>query len=393
MKRGRIWYVRLQRNGKDYWKSTKTEKVTLAREIRDQILAGIKAEQEKEGIPPEQRLTFKQFVKKWEEIKTGSVKASTMSRYKNIITCFLEPQFGDKPFSDITTQELVEFASERMRQVAAPKTAINQIALLKMMFREARRWGYLKTDPAVELQRPKNQDHEIDILTPTELTLLLRNTQDHYRTAFRTAIMTGVRAGELWALQWPDFQPATRQLFVRRTVWGGQFQTPKTKNSRRAIDLTDELVHELKVWKLRCPPNEHNLMFPSSEGSITQHDNMMKRVFIPALKRAGFRQVSFHSLRHSNASIRIKKGQNLKYLSKQMGHSSVAFTLDIYGHLFQDDQEFLRKQAVLLAGALPAAAKGKTKSDSSKTVAKTVAVPKKRVTRDAQPLEIFGSGG
>jgi hypothetical protein len=142
-----------------------------------------------------------------------------------------------------------------------------------------------------------------------------------------------------------------------------------------------------------CPPNEHNLMFPSPEGSITQHDNMMKRVFIPALKRAGLRQVSFHSLRHSNASIRIKKGQNLKYLSKQLGHSSVAFTLDVYRHLFEDDQEFLRKQAGLLAGVLPVKAKEETKSGSSKTVAKTVAVSKKRVANDSQPLEIFGSGG
>ncbi len=316
-----------------------------------------------------------------------------MSRYKNIITCFLDPKFGDTLLSDITTLELVEFASERMRQAAAPKTAINQIALIKMMFREAKRWGYLKTDPAADLQRPRNHHHEINILTPAELSLLVDNTEDHYRMAFRTAIMTGVRAGELWGFQWLDFQPATKQLFVRRTVWNGQFQTPKTKNARRAVDLTNELVHELKVWKLRCPPNENNLMFPSPEGSITQHDNMMKRVFIPALKRAGLRQVSFHSLRHSNASVRIKNGQNLKYLSKQMGHSSVAFTLDVYGHLFEDDQKFLREQASLLAGVLTTQTKRKTKSDSSKTVAKTVAVQKKGSRVCAQPLESIGSGG
>jgi len=110
-------------------------------------------------------------------------------------------------------------------------------------------------------------------------------------------------------------------------------------------------------------------MFPSPEGSITQHDNMMKRVFIPALKKAGLRQVSFHSLRHSNVTIRIKKGQNLKYLSKQMGHSSVAFTIDVYGHLFGDDQHFLREQAGLFAGALTPKFKEVTKSNSGKTVA------------------------
>jgi hypothetical protein len=69
-----------------------------------------------------------------------------------------------------------------------------------------------------------------------------------------------------------------------------------------------------------------------------------------------------------------------------VGHSSVAFTLDIYGHLFEDDQEFLREQAGLLAGALPAQAKRGKKSDSSKTAAKPVAVQKKGVTPfDATP--------
>ena len=72
-KRGPIWYVRLQRNGKDYWKSTKTRKVTLAREIRDKILTGIKAEQEKAAASPRQTLTFKQFTEKWEQNKTSDV--------------------------------------------------------------------------------------------------------------------------------------------------------------------------------------------------------------------------------------------------------------------------------------------------------------------------------
>jgi len=351
----------------------------LARRIRDDILEGIKAEQEKSQEPPEQKLTFKQFAEKWEQVKTTNVKPSTMSRYKNVITRLFNPQFGEKLLAEIKTQELVEFFAGRRKEVGAPKTAINEIALMKMMFHEAKKWGYLTSNPAAELERPRNRDHEIKILTPAELSLLVANTEDHYRTAFRTAIMTGIRAGELWALQWPDFQPATRQLFVRRTVWNGEFQAPKTKNAKRAIDLTNEMVHELKVWKLRCPPNPHNLLFPSPEGSITQHDNMMKRVFIPALQRAGLRQVSFHSLRHSNASIRIRKGQNLKYLSKQMGHSSVAFTLDVYGHLFTDDQEFLQEQAGLLAGALPAQTGTTTKRHSSKSSSKS----KKGVTANS----------
>ncbi len=107
------------------------------------------------------------------------------------------------------------------------------------------------------------------------------------------------------------------------------------------------LVGELKKWKLACPVNEYDVIFPSTEGKLSQHDNVVKRHYNSSLRRAGLRHVSFHSLRHTNASMRIFAGQNIKYLSTQLGHSSIKITLDIYGHLF-NDAEFNRQQADLL---------------------------------------------
>lgn len=77
------------------------------------------------------------------------------------------------------------------------------------------------------------------------------------------------------------------------------------------------------------------------------HTNVMNRFFYPALRRAGLRQVSFHSIRHSNASIRIQAGQNIKYIQTQLGDASINMTMDVYGHLF-NDLDFNRKQVDLL---------------------------------------------
>ena len=107
------------------------------------------------------------------------------------------------------------------------------------------------------------------------------------------------------------------------------------------------LIQELKIWKLACPINEHDLVFPSPEGKLSLHDNVVKRYFNQALRMAGLRRVSFHSLRHSNASMRIQAGQNIKYIQSQMGHASINITLDIYGHLF-NDANFNRQQVELL---------------------------------------------
>lgn len=135
-----------------------------------------------------------------------------------------------------------------------------------------------------------------------------------------------------------------------RSLWKGQFQTPKSKASIRKIDIPDTLIYELRRWKLACPANDHDLVFPSAEGKASCHDNVVKRHFNPALKKAGLDHVSFHSLRHTNASMRIQAGQNIKYIQAHLGHASIMITLDTYGHLFEDSN-FNRKQVELFETA------------------------------------------
>ena len=100
--------------------------------------------------------------------------------------------------------------------------------------------------------------------------------------------------------------------------------------------LLPQLLDELKHWKTICSENTDNLVFPSPEGSASIHENVMKRYFNPTLKQAGVRRVSFHRLRHTNASIRIEAGQNIKYVQLQLGHASIQTTLDRYGHLIRE---------------------------------------------------------
>lgn len=224
---------------------------------------------------------------------------------------------------------------------------LNEVVILKQMFKHAHKWGYTRNNPGEHLERPKVIKPEIEILEPGEVKLMLENASELYRTAFLTAVLTGVRAGELWALQWGDLDWNGKRLYIRRSVWKGTFQTPKSQKAIRKIDLPDSLIPELRKWKLRCPISEEDLMFPSAEGNVTDHDNARNRHFAAALRKAKLRHVSFHSLRHTNASMRILAGQNIKYISTQLGHASVKITLDTYGHLFEDD-DFNRQQVGLL---------------------------------------------
>jgi integrase len=340
-KKGKTYYAVIALNGRRKWFRGPTKKD--AQRSLTEKLNEIDNKTYRE-IP---EISFNDFSELWlRDYAEVSVKPSTLTGYKDIIKRLLKPSIGNCNLTDITTGQLQAYVADRKKSVSG-KTVCNEIVVIKEIFKHASRWGYLRINPAEYVERPKTTKPEIEILTPEEVEKFLSKADNHYRVAFLTDVLTGLRAGELWGLKWIDIDWNSKQIHVRRSLWKGQFQTPKSKYSIRKADIPDSLIQELKRWKLSCPVNEHDVVFPSPEGKLSQHDNTVKRYFNRALREAGLRQVSFHSLRHSNASIRIASGQNIKYIQSQLGHASINITLDIYGHLF-NDANFNRHQVELL---------------------------------------------
>jgi integrase len=355
-KKGKIFYAVVALGRKRKWFRAGPE-IADARRVLAEKLAEIRKGTFKETP----RATFRQFSEIWlRKYAEINVKPSTLLTYQDVIRRLLIPSWGRLPLSSLTPLHFQEFVSERFKAVK-PKTVLNEVQLVKAIFKRAVIWGYLEANPAEHLERPKAVRPEIEILNPDEMEKLLAHSTRHYRTAFLTAVLTGLRAGELWALQWQDVDWSSLKIFVRRSLWKGKFQTPKSKYSVRKVDIPEHLAQELKRWKLLSPKNEHDLVFPDPRGKPISHGGIVKRHFEPALKRAGLRHVSFHSLRHTNASIRIASGQNIKYIQHQLGHSSIKITLDVYGHLFVDP-DFNRRQVRLLESSL-----GSVRSSDVKT--------------------------
>src|SRR5262249_22685185 len=109
------------------------------------------------------------------------------------------------------------------------------------------------------------------------------------------------------------------------------FKEPKRPSSRRTIAIAPELLHELKVWKLKCPPSERDLVLPRSDGKP------MCRVVIQdaldrAIAKAQIKRLTHHQLRHSFASNLIASGADIGEVAKLMGHKKVSTTLNTYTH-------------------------------------------------------------
>ena len=146
-------------------------------------------------------------------------------------------------------------------------------------------------------------------------------------------VLTGMRRGELLGVQWEDVDLEGHRIFVRRALWRAKFVTPKSRRSRRTIDLAPTLQSALARLRSRF---QGGLVFCRADGKPIEPDNFIKREWARALRRANLRRIRSHDLRHTYASLLIAQGAHPKYIQAQLGHASIQTTLDRYGHLMPD---------------------------------------------------------
>ena len=312
-------------------------------------------------------ITFRQFATEWAGGLGSNLKPSTAAVYRSAIHKNLLPAFGASPITAITVSEINAFivhCETRPTHPLKAKTIQNLLTLLHKLFEDARELGYVVANPLTKsraLRRPRtvhadDHDGEVDVLEPGEISALLDAVDPYYRPFYQTAVSTGMRLGELLGLRWGDLDEPNRQIRVRRSLWKRQFVVPKSKKSKRAIDVGDQLIGALRAAERERygdtgAPLESPL-FTTPDGDLIDADHLRRRIWAPALRAAKLRAVTMHSLRHSFASLLIAQGENPKYISAQMGHSSITITMDRYGHLFPNTK---RTAAAKLEAQLDAA--------------------------------------
>jgi integrase len=248
------------------------------------------------------------FATKWQEDylavqqKLGRLKPSTASSYQSNLAKHILPFLGAMHLRDVTLPHVREFIKALLAKDLAPKTIGNVILILKEIFKHAIQWGYLESNPVQYVELPRGEEKEMEVLTPEEVRRLLEAQEEPLRTLLLTAVLTGMRQGELFGLQWSDVDLEGHRIHVRRSLWHGELGTPKSKGSRRAIDLPPTLEDALKCLSAR---RRSEFVFCSRDGTPMDADNFRHREFPRALRRAGLRRIRFHDLRHTYASLLI----------------------------------------------------------------------------------------
>lgn len=299
-KRGNKWYVRWRDpSGMQHKKSAGSKKrdaVAFLAKIQASMLDGTYINVEK--------ITFSSYAELWmENYATIHTKPSTLYNYRSMLDSSLIPYFQDMPLTHVTTAEVQKYLSHKLSTGVKPATATKSLTLLKGMFNQAVEWGYLKINPAIPVKPPRKVLAQVEPMTTEQIKDFLGVFDGQWYAFFFTLIFTGMRLGEIRALQWNDIDWDNHSVRVRRSIWRGEFQEPKTKKGMRNIGMSPKLAEVLQEHRKTCPPSQYDLVFCNEKGEPLDDSNIRKRVFKPALKLAGIEDKRIHDLRHTHATI------------------------------------------------------------------------------------------
>jgi len=280
-----------------------------------------------------------------------NVKESTRYTWNSVIQKWILPFFKDRVLEDIEPSEIGDFMSKLKSKKLAIKYQRNIYSILKLMLDVARENGFMRANPIrPKIHRPKNERKEKPTFSVEQAKSILSAVDTVYRAALVTLALTGIRAGELLGLRWFNIDLLRRRITITHSLWRGKLQTTKTEASDRTLALPELLVKTLidhrRVSNFTKP---EDFVFCQGDGRPMDPDSLRRYGIYPALEAAGVpyrkRASGCHAFRHLVGSVIHRETGSIKLAQKQLGHSSISTTGDIYTHV--DDDEMAQVASVL----------------------------------------------
>jgi integrase len=271
----------------------------------------------------------------------------TLERYQELAARQVLPHLGSMPLQKLKPEHLSTWHAKLIDGGLSAQTVVHAHRVLSLCLKRAVESGTLTRNVAAVRKPPKVEAHEVEILTPDQVTAVLAALSDHWLHPIASlALATGMRRGELLALQWSEVDLDRAVLRVERSVEetkaGLRTKPPKTKRGRRNIGLSADTVamlreHRRSQRETRLAIGQGGqpvLVFSNIEGGMLS-PNGVSRSWRQTCKAKKLPRVQFHALRHTHASTLIRAGVDVLTVSRRLGHSSPSMTLDVYAHLME----------------------------------------------------------
>ncbi len=297
-------------------------------------------------------MTIKELLFMWlETYEKERVKPRTYSRYQSITQLHLIPELGDIAIEDLKRKMIQDFLSKKKKEgnLLSGKTLSSastnlMLTVLSMAFEYAIDMEFCEDNPCLRLKRIPDDCKKIEAFTRDEqkkIETFIQDSDDRRLFGILLGFYSGMRIGELIALEWSDVDFDKGIIHVNKTAYRDKSKTgewevcidkPKTKSSERVIPLPACIVDMMKEYSLSA---KSDYVVENKKGermSIRSYQYIFEKL----TEKVGVRKLNFHAIRHSFATRAIECGMDIKTLSEIMGHKNASITLNRYAHSMLD---------------------------------------------------------
>lgn len=366
-------------------------------ELARKLKAAREADVARGEFHEQSRTSFAEYALEWVERYQGrgrGFRESTRDNYRSDLARYAVPYFGPtKRLAQVTPRDIANFVAwlcdERAQARHADKLRVeggikprgsdrkrlsdssvaNIVKPIRACLATAVAEGVIRQNPARDVPMPhrpsvdEGEPEEVRALTREQLAGFLRVVHPKHRTLFRFLASTGLRVSEVAALQWQHVRldGGKPHVRVRRQLYRGRLQPPKSRHGRRDVPLDHRLVVELRTRRGETDwARDEDLVFANEAGGPIDKDNLRRRRLRPAAEEIGAPWAAFHTFRHTCASLLFERGASVVQVQRWLGHHSAAFTLSTYVHWL--DGEDLGEPLALADELRPDAARAKSPS-------------------------------
>lgn len=333
-------------DGKAKYKYLYAKTYSEVKEKMIHVHCSIKASANKGEV---KEISYEHWLIKWLQAKKVQVKESTYIRYRNIIMSHIIPGLGKYPINKIGTSLMESYVVDKLNNGRldgngglSPKTMSDMMIVIKESFKYAQTFGVrtICCFDGITIKRDIREMRVLSRIEQKQLLSVLFDNFDECKMGVFISLYTGIRIGELCALQWKNISFSEKVIIVEHTIQRLQnddidalqktklvVTKPKSSASLRSIPLPDFVIEAIRPFA--GPPSAYVL---SGKREEIIEPRTMQNKFKTYLKAGHIDNANFHSLRHTFATRCVEVGFDIKTLSEILGHSSVKITLDRYVH-------------------------------------------------------------
>ena len=296
--------------------------------------------------------TVGEWLTAWLAVQAGKASAKTHAGYAQVVACHIAPGLAPVRLRDLDALAVEAWlaglkaagGSDDLRQRAG--------GVLRNALNAAVRLGTLAANPmAGRVRLPAPERAEKKAMSAAQAAAVLAAADEFgVGYAVRVWLDAGLRPGEMFALEWGDFDLPAGAVTVRRAVdrTTNAVKTAKTPKSRRTIPLSPATAAAVRA----AAPAGGGVFLPAPEGGRWWASNFAEHVGLPLFAAAGLKGLGFdrYSFRHTMASAMLSAGVPLLVVSRRLGHAKPSVTLDTYGHMLEGDAQ---RAADAMAAFLP----------------------------------------